>query len=93
MIDVRQARETLGFSQAELAQVIGVTGRTIQNWEAGISKPRPKQEETINKLLNILPPPNEAKETDTMSRLISIIESQQRFIESQQRIIETLSRP
>ena len=93
MMDVKQARETLGFSQAELAEAVGVTTRTIQNWEAGISKPRPKQEETINKLLNILPPPTEAKETDTMSRLISIIESQQRFIESQQRIIETLSRP
>jgi len=88
MIDVRQAREQLGFSQAELAQVIGVTGRTIQNWEAGISKPRPKQEETINKLLKILPPPPamEIKEPDTISRLISIIESQQR-------VIETLTRP
>lgn len=84
MIDVRQAREKLGFSQAELAQVIGVTGRTIQNWEAGISKPRTKQEETINKLLNILPEPQavEIKQPDIVSRLISIIESQQRVIES-----------
>ena len=83
-MDVRQAREKLGFSQTELAQVIGVTGRTIQNWEAGSSKPRPKQVETINKLLKVLPEPpaSDMKEPDTMSRLISIIESQQRVIET-----------
>ena len=81
MIDVRQARETLGFSQAELAQVIGVTGRTIQNWEAGTSSPKRPQVKAIERLLRILPPPVEVKEPDTVSRLISIIESQQRVIE------------
>ena len=86
MIDIAKARDEIGFTQAELADAVGVTTRTIQNWEAGISKPRPKQEETINKLLDILPPPTEVKEPDTVSRLISIIESQQR-------VIEQLTRP
>jgi len=81
-MDVKQAREKLGFSQAELAQAIGVTGRTIQNWEAGVSAPKPPQVKAIERLLRILPPPVEVKEPDTVSRLISIIESQQRVIES-----------
>ena len=82
-MNVKDARERLGFSQAELAQVVGVTARTIQNWEAGISQPRPKQIDTINKLLKVLPEPPAvvAKEPDTISRLIGIIESQQRVIE------------
>jgi len=82
-MDVRQAREKLGFKQAELAQVIGVTGRTIQNWEAGVSKPKPVQVDTINRLLKMMPdPPAEAREPDTISRLLAIIESQQRVIET-----------
>lgn len=82
MIDVRQAREKLGFSQAELAEAVGVTTRTIQNWEAGISSPKPPQVKAIERLLKILPPPTEAERPDTMSRLIGIIESQQRVIEA-----------
>ena len=86
-MDVRQAREKLGFKQAELAQVIGVTGRTIQNWEAGVSKPKPVQVDTINRLLKMMPdPPAEAREPDTISRLLAIIESQQRVIESLTRV-------
>ena len=81
-MDIRQAREKLGFKQAELAQAIGVTGRTIQNWEAGVSAPKPPQVKAIERLLRILPPPVEVKEPDTVSRLISIIESQQRVIET-----------
>ena len=82
MIDVRQAREKLGFSQAELAEAVGVTTRTIQNWEAGISSPKPPQVKAIERLLKILPPPTEAERPDTVSRLIGIIESQQRVIEA-----------
>jgi len=87
MIDVKQARDRLGFSQNELAQIVGVSSRTIQNWEAGVSKPKPIQVEAINRLLKILPePPAEAREPDTVSRLLAIIESQQRVIESLTRV-------
>ena len=80
-MDVKQAREDIGFSQAELADAVGVTTRTIQNWEAGVSAPKPPQAKAIERLLRILPTPVEVKEPDTVSRLISIIESQQRVIE------------
>ena len=82
MMDVKQARDEIGFSQAELAQAVGVTTRTIQNWEAGISSPKPPQVKAIERLLKILPEPTEVQEPDTVSRLISIIESQQRVIEA-----------
>ena len=82
MIDIRQARDEIGFSQAELADAVGVSTRTIQNWEAGVSAPKPQQAKAIERMLRILPPPAEAKEPDTISRLLAIIESQQRVIES-----------
>ena len=85
-MDVRQARDEIGFSQAELADAVGVTTRTIQNWEAGVSTPKPPQVKAIERLLRILPPPTEVERPDTVSRLISIIESQQR-------VIEQLTRP
>jgi len=89
MTDVRQARDAIGFSQAELADAVGVTTRTIQNWEAGVSSPKPQQAKAIERLLKILPPPNEVEKPDTVSRLISIIESQQRVIESLTRVHNT----
>ena len=82
MIDIAKARDEIGFTQAELADAVGVTTHTIQNWEAGVSAPKPPQVKAIERLLRILPPPVEVKEPDTVSRLISIIESQQRVIES-----------
>lgn len=33
----RQLRERAGLSQDELARHIGVTGKTVSNWERGIS--------------------------------------------------------
>lgn len=87
MMNVKQAREAIGFSQNELAQAVGVSSRTIQNWEAGVSNPKPIQVDAINRLLKILPePPAEVREPDTVSRLLAIIESQQRVIESLTRV-------
>ena len=82
MMDVKQARDRLGFSQNELAQIVGVSSRTIQNWEAGVSKPKPVQVDTINRLLKMMPDPPAEREPDTVSRLLAIIESQQRVIET-----------
>lgn len=33
----KQLRERVGLSQDELARQIGVTGKTVSNWERGIS--------------------------------------------------------
>jgi transcriptional regulator with XRE-family HTH domain len=81
-MDVKQAREKLGFLQSELAEAVGVSSRTVQNWEAGVSSPKPHQVKTIERLMKILPPPTEVERPDTVSRLLAIIESQQRVIES-----------
>ena len=37
--DVKQIREQLSVSQAELALMMGVSKRTIQNWEQGRREP------------------------------------------------------
>ncbi|MCP4896076.1 MAG: helix-turn-helix domain-containing protein [bacterium] len=37
--DIRAVRESLGMSQREFALMIGVSVRTLQNWEQGRRKP------------------------------------------------------
>lgn len=38
---VRAARDAAHLSQTEFAKVIGVSLRTVQNWESGASFPQP----------------------------------------------------
>ncbi|MBI1368596.1 MAG: helix-turn-helix domain-containing protein [Planctomycetes bacterium] len=40
---VKSHRDKLGISAADYGKLVGVTGLTIYNWEAGKSKPRQKQ--------------------------------------------------
>ncbi len=40
-------REKLGFSAADYADLIGVSGQTIYNWEQGKSRPRAQQLEQL----------------------------------------------
>lgn len=44
--EIRTARDRASLSQAELAQMIGVSARTVQNWEAG-SIPQPKHRRAV----------------------------------------------
>lgn len=48
-IDIKEIRKSLGISQKELAEKVGVSANTIQNWEYG--KPIPKSK---NKILGSL---------------------------------------
>lgn len=41
-LDVKELREKIGATQKELAQTLGVSYRTIQNWEAGSVIPTSK---------------------------------------------------
>ena len=34
-VDIERLRATLGITQAQLASAVGVSERTVQNWEAG----------------------------------------------------------
>lgn len=40
---LRAARDTAILSQAELAEQLGVSPRTIQNWEAGMLPKQPRR--------------------------------------------------
>lgn len=37
--DIKAIRESIGFSQAKFATLIGVSVRTLQNWEQGHRQP------------------------------------------------------
>ena len=41
-LDVKKIRKQLGVSQEQLAEMIGVHTRTVQNWEAGTAIPKSK---------------------------------------------------
>ena len=74
-MNIEQARQQLGMTQAQLGRAIGVSERTIQNWEWGNTSPKPYQVKAIERLLA-------DGEPVTIARLVAIIESQQRVIES-----------
>lgn len=44
---VRAQRARLGLSAAEMGVLIGVSGQTVYNWEAGTTRPRAEQLEAI----------------------------------------------
>ena len=41
-LDIKKIREMLGISQEQLAEMVGVHPRTIQNWESGTTIPKSK---------------------------------------------------
>ena len=49
-IQIKQLRKTLGYTQAKLAEEVGVTANTIARYERGELKPSPP----VMKLLKLL---------------------------------------
>ena len=43
-IEIKERREALGLSQSELAAMLGLSLRTVQNYEAGTQIPRSRVE-------------------------------------------------
>ena len=78
-MNIEQARQELGMTQAQLGQALGVSERTIQNWEWGKTSPTKSQVNAIERL-------EADREPVTTARLIAIIESQQRVIETLTRV-------
>jgi len=52
---LRKARDNEGFTRGQLAVKIGVSSRSIQNWEEGGIKPLPENRSKLHKALNIKP--------------------------------------
>jgi DNA-binding transcriptional regulator YiaG len=44
---VRTRRERLGLSAEAMASLLGVTGQSVRNWEAGSTEPRDAQRESL----------------------------------------------
>jgi transcriptional regulator with XRE-family HTH domain len=49
-MNVKEERERLGLYQAQVAQEVGVTTRTIMRWEQNLSKPHPTHRRKLAKL-------------------------------------------
>jgi excisionase family DNA binding protein len=49
---IRAARKEAGLTQAELAEKLGVSLRTIESWEAGVRQPRYKHGNIIERILS-----------------------------------------
>lgn len=48
---IRDRRLAIPLTQKEAAVILGVSERTLQNWEAGDAFPRPKHRRTIDAFL------------------------------------------
>ncbi len=49
-IEIKELRKLLNLTQGEFAQLLGVGGSTIKDWEQRISKPN---EENLKKLIKL----------------------------------------
>lgn len=69
-LDIKNIRKKLNFSQNELSKLIGVSLRTVQNWEAGETIPKTKHEILRNLLKS-----NESVEdlTDLKTKSIPLV--------------------
>ena len=52
---IRKFREDRGYSQIELAQLIGVSNSRVSNWEQGINRPDADILVNLCKTLNVSP--------------------------------------
>jgi transcriptional regulator with XRE-family HTH domain len=50
---LRRLRKLAGYSQAELASQVGVSKRTLQDWEAGLKVARPRNLDALSKTLGV----------------------------------------
>ena len=51
-MNIKKSREKLGITQEHLADLFGVTTRTIRNWETGYTIPSHAEEKLLKEILN-----------------------------------------
>ena len=52
---IRNARKSLGLTQRQLAEKIGVANTSISNWEKGLSRPDADMIQKLCQILNLQP--------------------------------------
>ena len=51
--NIFKLRKSIGVSQEQLGEQVGVTRQTISNWELGETSPNPEQLKLLSKVLNV----------------------------------------
>lgn len=74
-IQIKEFREKLGLTQEEFAQKIGVSPRTVQNWENGGDIPAT----TRKKLEAMLEKETQGPESKYLGRILDMMEEDRRF--------------
>lgn len=50
---IKQARESLNWSQTDLAEKLGISPQAVQQWESGATSPRGKRLKNVANLLGV----------------------------------------
>jgi DNA-binding XRE family transcriptional regulator len=74
-LQIKEFREKIGLTQEEFAQKIGVSTRTVQNWENGGEIPKT----TRKKLETMIQQESQCQANDYISRILDMMEEDRRF--------------
>ena len=85
-LDIKKIREKLNLTQAELAEKLGVTGKTVSNWEVTgrISTPMKK------KLMELANEGEQRRDAvDHVGRLLDIMEADRRTMDADRQFYQS----
>lgn len=84
LTDVKKIRTTLGLSQKQLAEALGMSLRSVAAWEAGATV-TPSVAKMLQQLLSGERPEPLAKQADNVAQLITEIAEQRKLTAEAQR--------
>lgn len=76
---IREERERAGLTQSELAALVGVTPRSVGNWERGEMHPRNSLTRLTDVLPGLLPAEPEPARADADARVLNAIAADARL--------------
>lgn len=71
--EIKELREKLGATQAELAKALGISFSTVSRWESGLAEPDDTQEEQLVALKQLLENKEIAVDSRKMKKMLSLM--------------------
>ena len=78
--DIKNLRKTLGLSQQELGEKVGVDRNTISSWERGLNLPRGKLAGNLQAIFDDSPPLTDYENEQRKKRIRETEEEQQKLL-------------